>query len=329
MPFDLKELFSFIAFVITTLIFVTVESFINACKWGFKKRRDLSREVILVTGAGGGIGRLLCVEFAKCCPTVVAWSHHQSKLEDTARLVLEKTGVIIKTYACDIRSRESIRQTAQRVLDEVGTVTILVNNAGILNAKRLMALEQSEIEDCFKINVISNFYIIQEFLPSMMGVKSKEDTPSSVALAKGHIVTVASVSSVIPCVGYSDYSASKAAVLSMSESLEMELALMNLDRKIRMTNVLPFVVNTEMTAGLKAKRPFLFPFIDAEYCAHRIVNAVRANERTVYITAQYSILPLLKWLCPAVTFRRMLNYVGAQEFADNIQEGRAKKVTTL
>ncbi|VDP77382.1 unnamed protein product [Echinostoma caproni] len=120
-------------------------------------------------------------------------------------------------------------------------------------------------------------------------------TPSNVNVPRGHIVNITSVAGAIPGVGLSDYCASKAASLRMSECLELELRQMGLQNSIHVTNVLPFLMDTRLFRGSQPLRQWLFPIVNSEYCARRVVQAVRSNERTVYVTARYRLLSIIKW----------------------------------
>lgn len=88
--------------------------------WFFPTYNDLTNDVVLITGkwiprppsavtvmfpigAGNGIGRLMCVEFAKYCPKVVAWDYQEHALEETASMVGKVTGHSLHTYVCDLR----------------------------------------------------------------------------------------------------------------------------------------------------------------------------------------------------------------------------------
>ncbi|KAA0197859.1 Epidermal retinal dehydrogenase 2 [Fasciolopsis buskii] len=306
--------------------------------WFFPTYNDLTNDVVLITGAGNGIGRLMCVEFAKYCPKVVAWDYQEHALEETASMVGKVTGHSLHTYVCDLRSREQITETAKKVLHDVGNVTVLVNNAGFLSAKRLLDLRAEDIDNTFKVNVISHFHTIQAFLPSMLsagrvgmnnipaeGDTSAVSSPSSnLAVPRGHIVNITSVAATIPAVGLSDYCASKAASMLMMECLELELRAMDLQNSIHLTNIHPFLINTQMFHGSQPLHNWLFPIVDATCCARRIVEAVRKNERIVYISPRYKFLPLIKRLFPTETLQLLYNFGGSENFVEQVNTERLK-----
>lgn len=98
---------------------------------------------------------------------------------------------------------------------------MLVNNAGVMKIKTMLAESEEEIRQVFDVNVIANFLLIKEFLPAM--IKRNH----------GHIVTIASLASFITGVQNVDYSCSKAGALAMHEGLAQELRHAYNAKKVR------------------------------------------------------------------------------------------------
>jgi all-trans-retinol dehydrogenase (NAD+) len=95
--------------------------------------------------------------------------------------------------------------TAEEVQRKLGAPSVLVNNAGILDAHSILGTSHEYLRKIFDVNVLSNWTTVRAFLPSM------------IAQNKGHVVTVASGASYIGVAGLADYTASKAAVLAFHE----------------------------------------------------------------------------------------------------------------
>ncbi|KAL7004704.1 hypothetical protein EMMF5_005718 [Cystobasidiomycetes sp. EMM_F5] len=94
-------------------------------------------------------------------------------------------------YKCDIADKAEIRHVAKRVRNEIGSPTMLINNAGIVAGRSLLELSEDEIERTFNVNVLAAFWLIKAFLPKMVEKKH------------GHIVNVSSLAGNIGCAGLS------------------------------------------------------------------------------------------------------------------------------
>uniref|UniRef100_A0A3B5KR47 Uncharacterized protein n=1 Tax=Xiphophorus couchianus TaxID=32473 RepID=A0A3B5KR47_9TELE len=99
--------------------------------------KSIDGELCLITGAGGVLGRLFVLEFAKEGAHLVLWDCDTAANERTAQLARE-LGVEVRTYTVDLSKRQSIYDAAERVRAEVGDVSILVNNAGVTPGPKLI-----------------------------------------------------------------------------------------------------------------------------------------------------------------------------------------------
>ena len=111
----------------------------------------------------------------------------------------------IKYFYCDMTSAQSIHETAQAVRNQFGHPSILVNNAAIGHYETILDKSDQFTEKLFKVNVVSHFTLIREYMPDMI----KKN--------KGHIVGVASMASFAAGPGIVDYAAAKAGVLALHE----------------------------------------------------------------------------------------------------------------
>ncbi|KAK0650943.1 Dehydrogenase RED3 [Lasiodiplodia hormozganensis] len=155
-------------------------------------------------GLGGGAGRVAARE--KNSP--VLWDFDGKRGVGEVVVV---TGANVVFYGCDLTSSSSIHETAAMVRADCGNPTVLINNAGIAQQHAILEGSDEYDEQLFRVNVLSHFTLIREFLPGMLAQK------------KGHIFTVASLSSYFTPSGIVNYAASKAAVLSLHEGLNVEL----------------------------------------------------------------------------------------------------------
>jgi all-trans-retinol dehydrogenase (NAD+) len=162
--------------------------------------KSVENNVILITGAGSGVGKALALGFAKRGAVVVIWDINKSGLEDTVQLVKAINGTIF-SYLVDITDKNLVYETASKVREEVGIVNILINNAGIVSGKDFLQIPDKNIIQTFNVNVISHFWLIKAFLPDMIERNS------------GHLVSIASIAGVVGVSGLTDYCASKFATM--------------------------------------------------------------------------------------------------------------------
>ena len=201
------------SFYFLNFIYLFVNWFIAILQTFFpflKIKKNVKDEVILITGAGSGIGQLLSVEFAKLGAIIVAWDINDIGLNKTKKLV-EQANSKCFTYNVDISNREKVYETAAKVKKEAGSVFMLINNAGIVIGKDLLELKDEEIERSMNVNAISHFWTIKAFLPDMINREH------------GHIVSIASLAGICGVNKLVDYCASKHAAVGLDSSLRLEL----------------------------------------------------------------------------------------------------------
>jgi all-trans-retinol dehydrogenase (NAD+) len=163
-----------------------------------KKRWSWNEEVAVVTGGCSGIG-LLTVKRLILKGVKVA-------ILDIQQLPPALQGYAsIKFFACDIADPEAVASTAKKVRATLGPPSILVNNAGITHPHTILKTPPEYLRKIFDVNLLSNWYTIQAFLPDM------------IQRNKGHVVTVASQASYWSVGGMVDYCSTKAAVLCLHE----------------------------------------------------------------------------------------------------------------
>ncbi|XP_030827596.1 epidermal retinol dehydrogenase 2-like [Camarhynchus parvulus] len=275
------------------------------------RKKNVSGEIVLITGAGSGIGRLLAVKFASLGATVVLWDINQEGLNCTVGLAKEKGAGRVHSYVCDCSKRQEIYRVADQVKKEVGDVSILINNAGVVIGKRFLDCPDSLVEKTMEVNTMAHFWTYKAFLPAM------------IAANHGHLVSIASVAGLCGVSQASDYSASKFAAIGLAESIDMEMR--NLRKTgVKTTIVCPFVVNTGLFDGVKSKWPRMLPVLDPEYVVERIISAVRQNQEIVLIPRILYFLLFFKSFLPVKATVLLLDYFGLIVIM-NTFKGRPKK----
>lgn len=125
---------------------------------GRQSKVDYGEEICLITGAAQGLGKQLALKFAERNAVLVLWDIQEEKLEAVANEIREM-GNEVHPYVCDCSSREDVYKVAAQVKEEVGNVSMLVNNAGILNVRSVMEADDEEIEQTFKVNTLAHFWV--------------------------------------------------------------------------------------------------------------------------------------------------------------------------
>lgn len=255
---------------------------------------QIKDKVVLVTGGANGIGKLLgekCLQ--EGARHLVIWDINHTNLEKAvARFQAE--GYKVSGYLVDVSQVQDIEDAAQQVLAEVGKVDILINNAGIVVGKLFKDHTTRDIEKTFDINVLGVMHTTRNFLPAMLQYGS------------GHIVNIASASSMTPNPKMSVYASSKWAVMGWSESIRIELEREN--KELRVTTVCPGYIDTGMFAGVKA--PLLTPVLKPEYITDLIIRAIKKNKLFVLAPATVSLLPPLRGILPT----RWFDFIGGKVF---------------
>ncbi|XP_028659382.1 epidermal retinol dehydrogenase 2 isoform X2 [Erpetoichthys calabaricus] len=238
------------------------------------RRKNVAGEIVLISGAGSGIGRLMSLEFAKLGATLVLWDINQDGNKETARLVKENGGLRVYTYQCDCSNKTEIYRVADQVKREVGDVTILINNAGIVTGKKFMDSPDDLVQKTLEVNTLAHFWTYKAFLPAMM------------ASNHGHLVSIASSAGLIGVNGLADYCASKFAAVGFAESIGLEMLASGKDG-IKTTIVCPYFITTGMFDGCQSKWPRLLPILDSSYAAKKIVDAILKEQ--VYLVMPRSL----------------------------------------
>jgi NAD(P)-dependent dehydrogenase (short-subunit alcohol dehydrogenase family) len=164
---------------------------------------DLAGKVVLVTGAGRGIGRALADRFHDEGSRVVALDVSVPEDDGSTPDHL--------WLACDVSDPGSVQSAVAQVLDRYGAVDVLVNNAGVNVEGQVADLDPQQWQRAFDVNVTGTFLMSQAVIPTMKSRRS------------GRIVNAASFAAIVPSVGSAAYAASKAAVVALTRVLASEL----------------------------------------------------------------------------------------------------------
>lgn len=193
---------------------------------------ELTNKVVLVTGSSRGIGWSVAEAFAKKGANIALNSRSQMAPEKIQ--AIEALGVKCISVTGDIASYEDATTMIKETEEQLGSVDVLVNNAGITNDKLLLRMKPEEFAACIDVNLKGTYNMTQQVLRKMM--KKRE----------GVIINMASVVGLIGNVGQSNYAASKAGVIGFTKSVAREVA----PRGITCNAIAPGFIVTDMSNEL-------------------------------------------------------------------------------
>lgn len=158
------ELLIGLPFVLTKLCLFTFYGILkNVAPISLLRKKSIEGEIALITGAGSGIGRQISLNLAQRGAHLVLWDVDDAGNKKTAQMVKKLGKVDVWTYTCDVANRQAIYAVAERVKNEVGTVTILVNNAGIVSGNYFLDLPEEKIKKTMEVNTMAHFWVSPSF----------------------------------------------------------------------------------------------------------------------------------------------------------------------
>jgi len=266
--------------IIYGLLFAFVYAIYNSIRNLFpdKFSKSIDGENVLITGGGSGIGRIMARKLANLGATVITLDVNEKGNDETVRMI-RKDGNKAYGFVCNLSNKQEIYSVSKAVKTQVGDISILINNAGIVSGMTLLDTPDEKIERTFNVNVLAHFWTIKSFLPEMINNK------------KGHIVTVASLAGHSGTNKLVDYCSSKFANVGMDEALKAELFVQGYSSFIKTTVVCPYYISTGMFEGVASK---VVPILEPEYVAEETVKAILMNKPVLILPWWCTILVTLK-----------------------------------
>lgn len=220
----------------------------------------LKDQVVVVTGAAGGIGQALCRELAVHGCRLGLLSRTPGKLEPLAA-ELQARGTMFQARTLDIGDRSAVTKTLADLQRELGPADILIHNAGVARITLALAPDLDDMEEMLRVNCLGGIYALEAVLPKML------------ERGRGQVVAISTLSARRGLAWTAAYSASKAAFATYLESLRPALRR----RGIRVSTIFPGFVRTPMSGAL----PFRFPvpMVSAASAAKKIVQAMIQDRR--------------------------------------------------
>lgn len=260
---------------------------------------------VIITGAGSGLGRALALKFAREGSRVAVTDVRLEAAEDTLAL-LKREGGDGFAMACNVGSEDAFAAVAERLRAEWNGVDVLINNAGLATGGTVLDAPIAQWNLAWDINLLGCVRGVQALVPMM------------VAQGGGHVVNVASFAGYTNAPALASYSATKAAVISLSETLRFELHAQNIGVSVACpaffkTNLMQS--SAEQTGAVGNTAPQMERIIErlmdkatvtADDVAADIYDAVQTRRFLVMTHADARQSLLLKRISPELYFKRAL-----------------------
>jgi NAD(P)-dependent dehydrogenase (short-subunit alcohol dehydrogenase family) len=267
----------------------------------------MKKERIVITGGGSGLGRALTLEYARAGWRVAVLDRDMTGAEAVAGEV-EAAGGQALALGCDVTDEAAVGSARDAVQRTWGGLDVLVNNAGIAGSGTVVETAEADWRRIMEVNFFGIVAVCRAFLPGMLRGGS------------GHVVNIASAAGFVSAPGMAAYNASKAAVISLSESLRFELAPHGLGVSV----VCPSFFRTNLLqefSGSEASRQMALRLMEksplnADDVARLIRRGVRKQQFMIVPHADAWRTLLLKRFAPELYFgavrRRAAGFLAAQ-----------------
>ncbi|XP_016134049.1 retinol dehydrogenase 10-A-like [Sinocyclocheilus grahami] len=265
-------------------------------KWLIRpKEKSVAGQVCVITGAGGGLGRLFAKEFARRRATLVLWDINSHSNEETAEMV-----------------RQIYReQDDNSMAKEVQVALSFSGRREIKNRSKGFGRDGQHQQNnclCFPPPLLSLFLFLFLFQTT------KAFLPKMLEMNHGHIVTVASSLGLFSTAGVEDYCASKFGAIGFHESLSHEIKASEKDG-IKMTLVCPYLVDTGMFRGCRIRKeiePFLPP-LRPEFCVKQAMRAILTDQPMICTPRIVYMVNFMKSILPFEAIVCMYRFLGADK----------------
>ena len=264
----------------------------------------VANKVVVVTGAGSGMGRELTMELVRRGAKVAAVDMRAETLEETKKLA-QALGGTVETFVMDITDSKQVTALPADVENALGSADVLVNNAGIIQP--FVKVNELPMEDAMRVmrvNFDGPLMLIKAFLPGL------------IAKPEAHILNVSSMGAYAPVPGQSVYGASKAAIKLLTEGLRSELKTTG----VGVTIVFPGAIatniaqNSGMVIPEGAAEASTQKTTAADVAARDMVDAIEQNKPRITIGQDARIMDLMSRWNPVraadVIYKQMANLLG-------------------
>jgi NAD(P)-dependent dehydrogenase (short-subunit alcohol dehydrogenase family) len=274
--------------------------------------KDFNGKVVVITGAGSGIGRALSVAFAKQGAKLALNDYQAKNLEETVTLLGSST---VKTWVFDVSNREAVYSFADEVIAHYGVVDVVINNAGVaISYQRVQDVNYKDFEWLMGINFWGVVYGSKAFLPYLM------------TRPEASLVNVSSVYGLGGIAENSAYCSAKFAVRGFTESLRMEAMLQG--GKMTVATVHPGGIDTNIVRNApdfstqKEHEKFITQFqknapTPPEKAAEIIIKGIQKKSTRILIGNDARLMDRVIRLLPEFSAKIIMQQMRKRKLIDN------------
>ncbi|HEP1818374.1 TPA: SDR family NAD(P)-dependent oxidoreductase [Streptococcus suis] len=187
---------------------------------------------ILITGASSGIGKALAYTFAEYGDNVIITGRRKDKLDEIKSDLEGNFNIQVYVYNFDITDTESVISNCRKILQDLGTVHILINNAGLaLGLDKFQDYDLTDMMTMVDTNIKGLLTVTRQILPKM------------VEMNEGHIINIGSTAGIYAYAGAAVYAATKSAVKFLSDGIRIDI----IEKNIKVTTLQPGIVETDFS----------------------------------------------------------------------------------
>jgi len=255
----------------------------------FPVEKSLKNKVILVTGAGRGLGREMAFQLAKEGAKVVCVDINAEGVKETSEIINGgKTGddIVSDYYTTNVAEPSQVNELAKTVEDKWGKVDILINNAGIVASAPLMNTTDEQIRRMIDVNLVSHFWMVRAFLPAM---KRRNG---------GHIVATSSVAAFTCAANIVPYAATKYGVTGLMASLREELRDDPACSNIKCTTIHPFFLDSAPINVKHWEVKSAMPIVSIPQVASAAVRGIKREDAVVTVPEVLRVIMHILWILP-------------------------------
>ncbi|WP_071395678.1 SDR family NAD(P)-dependent oxidoreductase [Bacillus tuaregi] len=249
---------------------------------------NLNNKTIVITGASSGIGLSIAALCAERGAHLVLLARRLDVLEDIKRDLEERFAITVRVHRLDVSNMDDVQAVFSKLLSELKTIDVLVNNAGFGVFRAAHEVSMDEVKAMFDVNVLGLIACTTMVLPLMRQQR------------KGHIINIASQAGKIATPKSSVYSATKHAVLGYTNSLRMELA----DFNVSVTAINPgpietnfFSIADEAGTYVNSVQKYI---LKPEFVARKVVDGMLTNTREINLPRWMNVGSILFALFPGL-----------------------------